>query len=132
MNKNFKIIIVIIGIIIAISISYIAFDLFMANRYAKNFIKNELPKFEIVDSLENYDFEGEINKAMGYYDGVLKNFNDIVNSINIKENENYIKQEKTIKKEIDKPKFVITKDKNQTTIQRLPKKENKNIFIEIN
>ncbi len=132
MNKNFKIIIVIIGIIIAISISYIAFDLFMANRYAKNFIKNELPKFEIVDSLENYDFEGEINKAMGYYDEVLKNFNDIVNSINIKENENYIKQDKTIKKETNKPKFIITKDKNQTTIQRLPKKENKNIFIEIN
>ncbi len=35
---------------------------------------------EIVDTLD-YDFEGEISKAMGYYDEVLKNFNNIVSLI---------------------------------------------------
>lgn len=35
----------------------------------------------ITDSLENYDFEGEINKAMGYFDNVEKSAKDLLSLI---------------------------------------------------
>ncbi|MCZ6175093.1 hypothetical protein O6B97_01165 [Campylobacter ureolyticus] len=94
---------------------------------------------------DDYQTEKEIKKQLEFmneaYKPIEKEINNMIEmfkmpNLDFNKNKIYkekeIKQEKTIKKEIDKPKFVITKDKNQTTIQRLPKKENKNIFIEIN
>lgn len=99
----------------------------------------------IIIFYDDYQTEKEIKKQLEFmneaYKPIEKEINNMLEmfkipNLDFNKNQIYkeqeIKQEKNIKKEIDKPKFIITKDKNQTTIQKLPKKENKNIFIEIN